>query len=289
MLENLLKDLKISRPGLWFPTVWIYLIPFKIDDRFWLNPIFGVGLFFVTFPLNYLVYGMNDINDINADKYNLRKGNYLFGAKESKTYLDQVSHRIVAIILPFIILFTYWGGFKVFILLMLMILFNIVYNYAPFRLKERPPFEILIQVGYVLTAVFSIWINETEMVPWQTLIYLATFAFHAHLAGEIMDIEPDLLSNKKTTATLIGRKNAKLLMLLLLSLEVLMLCFWFKDFVLSGLLLMFSCWLLIDIFIIFKEKPYTLVQMKWFGIAINAAALVSMIYVLYTGKLLITN
>ena len=68
------------------------------------------------------------------------------------------------------------------------------------------------------------------MIPWQTFLYLTLFAFQAHIAGEIMDIEPDKLANKKTTATLIGRRNTKYLIITLLMLEVYILTFWFQDY-----------------------------------------------------------
>ena len=51
--------LKVSRPGLWFPTLWLYFAvlprPLPVEQvSFWL------GLGFVTFPLNFVVYGWND-------------------------------------------------------------------------------------------------------------------------------------------------------------------------------------------------------------------------------------
>jgi len=107
-------------------------------------------------------------------------------------------------------------------------------------------------MGYILTVFFSVLLNDLTMIPWQTISYLALFAFQAHIAGEIMDIEPDLLAKKKTTATLA----------------------------------IFSVWMLLDVFIFFKEKPYSLTQMKLFGFAMNISAIASMIWVLYSGKLL---
>lgn len=282
----MLNDLKISRPGLWFPTIWIYLVPFSLEDEFWLQPIFWIGLLFVTFPLNYLVYGLNDYNDYTADLVNDRKGNYLFGAKSTKYQLALVPKKITFIILPFVIFFTVIAGFQMLALLVFMVLINIVYNFKPFRIKERPPFEICIQIGYVFTAFFSVLLNNLQMLPWQTILYLSLFAFQAHIAGEIMDIEPDLESGKKTTATLIGRKKTKLLMLFLLLIETYILFFWFKDFVLSTFLGTFSIWLIFDIFLFFKEKPYDLSQMKLFGYAMNISAIMSMIWILFSGKLL---
>ncbi len=168
-----------------------------------------------------------------------------------------------------------------------MIIVNIIYNFKPFRIKERPPFEICIQIGYVFTAFFSVLLNDLHQLPGQTILYLSLFAFQAHIAGEIMDIEPDLKAGKKTTATLIGRKNTKLVMLVLLVIETYILSFWFQDYVLAGFLGIFSLWLVLDVFIVFKEKPYSLTQMKFFGLAMNISAILSMIWILYSGKLLL--
>lgn len=238
------------------------------------------------FPLNFLIYGLNDYNDIASDKLNNRKGNFLFGAKASQEYLKSVPKKIAVVLIPFLIYFTIKSGIYMFVLLATMILLNVVYNFKPLKIKERPPFEILIQIGYVLTAIFSIVLNDLEMIPWQTILYLTLFAFQAHIAGEIMDIEPDILSNKKTTATLIGRKKSKYLMIALLFGEAYILSIWFSDYVLAGFLGVFSIWMLLDVLIFFKDRPYTLKQMKFFGIGMNMIALASMIWVLYSGNLL---
>ncbi len=241
---------------------------------------------FVTFPLNYLVYGLNDYNDLKADAINERKGNFIFGAKSSREQLTSVPKKVALVILPFIIYFTIISGLQMFLLLLLMIVINIIYNFEPFRIKERPPFEICIQIGYVITAYFSITLNNLQELPWQTFLYLSLFAFQAHIAGEIMDIEPDKLAGKKTTAVIIGRKNTKILMLCLLLLETYILIFWFQDYVLAGFLGVFSLWLALDVFVFFKEKNYTIAQMKLFGYAINLSAILSMIWILYSGNLL---
>ncbi len=282
----MIHDLKISRPGLWFPTIWIYLVPFSFKDEFWTEPLFWTGFLFVTFPLNYLVYGLNDYNDYKADEINERKGNFLFGAKSSRLQLASLPKKITIVILPFIIGFTILCGYKMFLLLLFMVVINILYNFKPFRIKERPPFEILIQVGYVVTAIFSVLLNDQSMLPWQTLVYLSLFAFQAHIAGEIMDIEPDIIAGKKTTATLLGRRKTKFLMLSLLLIETYILWAWFQDYVLAGFLAIFSLWLIIDVLVIYKDRPYSLSQMKLFGLAMNVSALLSMLWILFSGKLL---
>lgn len=286
MINNFIRDIKISRPGLWFATVWIYLVPLSLEDKFWEKPIFWIGFFFVTFPLNYLVYGLNDYNDVDSDEVNERKGNFLFGAKASAENLKKIPTRIFITILPFIVYFTFEAGLHMLLLLCTMIVVNIIYNFPPLKIKERPPFEIFIQIGYVLTAFFSVLINEVQMIPWQTILYLSLFAFQAHIAGEIMDIEPDILSKKKTTATMIGRKNTKYLMIVLLAIEVYILSLWFQDYLLAGILGVFSIWMIIDVTLVFKGNPYSQPQMKLFGLAMNVVAIFTMIWVIYSGSLL---
>ena len=261
-------------------------MPFSIDTIFWKSIPFWIGLFFVTFPLNYLVYGLNDYNDIESDKVNDRKGNFLFGAKASKKHLDSIPKKVTIVLFPFMVYFTMKAGLNMLFLLIFMILINIIYNFKPFRIKERPPFEICIQIGYVFTALFSVLLNDLTMIPWQTILYLTLFAFQAHIAGEIMDIEPDIIAKKKTTATILGRKKTKFIMLILLILEVYILFSWFNDYILSAFLGIFSIWLILDVFIFFKEKPYTVNQMMFFGIGMNLCAIASMLWTLYTGKLL---
>ena len=167
-----------------------------------------------------------------------------------------------------------------------MIILNIVYNFPPIKIKERPPLEILIQIGYVLTAVFSMLINKVEMIPWQTMVYLCLFSFQAHIAGEIMDIEPDKLSGKQTTATWIGRKKTKYLMIIILVFETYILYTWFNDYFLAGILAFFCIWMVLDVMVLFKDNPYTQFQMKLFGFAINAFAFLTMAWVLISGNLL---
>jgi len=54
VLHRLLFFLKVSRPGLWFQTLWIYLLPTSATSA-WLSPPFWLGLVYVTFPLNFLM------------------------------------------------------------------------------------------------------------------------------------------------------------------------------------------------------------------------------------------
>lgn len=60
----------------------------------------------------------------------------------------------------------------------------------------------------------------------------------------------------------------------------------FQEFVLASFLGAFSIWLILDVFILFKDKNHSAKQMKLFALALNILALLSMIWILYSGNLL---
>lgn len=278
--------LKISRPGLWFCTIWLYLLPTSQMSHIWESPAFWIGLVYVCFPLNFLVYGWNDIVDYEADAVNPRKDSFLFGAKASKSELQKLWIPIAAVQIVFLPVMLYFIGINFLYLIFAFGIINTLYNLPKNGLRSRPPFELACQIGYLLIVPLSAMINNTDPLPWVTYAYLLLFAWQSHLIGEVMDIEPDRLSNKHTTATKIGMKFTKLLIILIVCIEVALLFFVFKDFIFGAMLALGLIWLVIDLFIIYKTKNYSLFQMKLFAISSNLIAVVSMIYVWYTACLL---
>src|SRR5262245_29218245 len=96
--------LQVSRPGLWTTTALFYLMPLGQGDlagsaRFW------TGLFYILFPLSFLLYGVNDIVDAEADRNNPRKGTYLFGSLGAAEQLAALRWKIAAVQVPFLIAF----------------------------------------------------------------------------------------------------------------------------------------------------------------------------------------
>ncbi len=287
VVNKLIFWLKISRPGLWFATIWLYLLPTSQMTDIWSSIPFWIGFFFVCFPLNFLVYGWNDIVDREIDLVNPRKDSFLFGARGTESQLDQLKWVIVGvhlICLPVLLFYTNW---KMLLLFSGIIIINGLYNLPKNGLRSRPPLELLCQVGYLLVAPFSILINDVSGLPWITYFYLLLFAWQSHLIGEVMDIIPDRAAGRKTTATVIGIIKTKWLIIGIVVVEVSLLFFIFKDFVFGGMLALGLIWLLLDLLFIYKNKRYTLFQMKLFGIMSNLVAIASMAYVWWSGCLLI--
>ncbi|MFT5125072.1 MAG: 4-hydroxybenzoate polyprenyltransferase [Kiritimatiellia bacterium] len=278
--------LKISRPGLWFQTVWLYLLPTS-QMRVWDSWEFWVGLVYVTFPLNFLVYGWNDIVDYSVDKANPRKDSWLFGARATPEQLLALPVPLVLVQVPFwgiILRLNYLAGSLTIVGILLT---NYLYNDKRIALRGRPPFDLLNPLGYLIVLFLGYWLNDCHLMPWQTILYLALFCLHAHVIGEVMDFYPDKLAGRVTSVGRLGITLSKILIIALLVGEIVLVGFVFKEWVLTGFLLFCIIWLVVDMAWLFKEGSYSLGQFKLMGIAMNLAGYVSISYLWWTGGLLL--
>lgn len=286
MLTQLFFYLKVSRPGLWFATIWLYLLPTSQMTDIHHSWIFWYGLFYVCFPLNFLVYGWNDIVDYETDALNPRKDSFWFGARARKEQLQVLWRAIAFSQLLFFPVLIWAGGWKVGMFLLIFTIINGLYNLPERGLRSHPPLELLCQVGYLLVVPLSIWVNQLEGLPWQTYLYLFLFAMQSHIMGEVMDIVPDRKAGRKTTGTVLGTKQTKLLIISIVILEVVLLFSIYQEYIFGGMLAVGLVWLLLDVFVIYKDKQYTVLEMKLFALMSNIVAVLSMAYVWWSGCLL---
>ncbi|MCU1287344.1 MAG: hypothetical protein JWO13_3694 [Acidobacteriales bacterium] len=283
-IENLIFALKVSRPGLWATAAWFYLLP--VGGRWVFHSAeFWLGLFYVTFPLGFIIYGWNDIVDHETDRFNPRKDSFLFGSRGSEEQLAGLPLKIFLIQLPFAIAFVLMRGPKTLLFFAALVGSTAIYNFPRYGLKGRPPFEVLNQVGYLLVFVLSSWLNSVQQLPAAAMLFGALFAMHSHIFGEIMDVVPDHKSGRRTTAVLLGVIPAKLLIISLLGVECGLVWHYFHDPYIGGFLLASALWFILDTTIIWRGKLYTSTQMRLFLYGWNAIALGSMWWVWSTANL----
>jgi len=269
--------LQVSRPGLWSTTALFYLMPlghvdFLHSGKLWL------GLFFVLFPLGLVLYGVNDIVDAETDSLNPRKGTFMFGSRGAREQLAALKWQIAVVQIPFVIAFYYFVGPRILWWYAVLLLAVGIYNAPGIAWKGRPPFDVLIQASYLLVFVLSSWLNNAQQLPWQTFLFGAMFAMHSHIFGEVMDIEPDLLSGRRTTATVIGRVRAKFLIAVFLCVETALVQFYFRDWIITSFLTIGAIWFLADATLLWKNRAYTPKQMRLFLWGWNAAAVLGMFW-----------
>ena len=269
--------LQVSRLGLWSTTALFYLMPlghanFLRSGKLWL------GLVFVLFPLGLLLYGVNDIVDAETDALNPRKGTFMFGSRGASEQLAALKWQIALVQIPFAMAFYFFIGPRILWWYALLLLAVGIYNAPGIAWKGRPPFDVLIQASYLLVFVLSSWLNNVPQLPWQTFLFGAMFAMHSHIFGEVMDIEPDRLSGRRTTATSIGRVRAKFLIAAFLCIETALVQIYFRDWIISGFLVLGALWFLIDATFLWKNRAYSPKEMRLFLWGWNAAALLGMFW-----------
>ena len=269
--------LQVSRPGLWSTTALFYLMPLGHADIFRTGKLW-LGLFFVLFPLGFLLYGVNDIVDAETDSLNPRKGTFMFGSRGAREQLSALKWQIAVVQIPFAIAFYFFVGPRILWWYGLLLLAVGLYNAPGIAWKGRPPYDVLIQASYLLVFVLSSWLNNAPQLPWQTFLFGALFAMHSHIFGEVMDIEPDNLSGRRTTATSIGRVRAKFLIAAFLCVETALVRIYFRDWIITGFLAFGALWFLMDAILLWKNRAYHPKEMRLFLWGWNAAALLGMFW-----------
>jgi 4-hydroxybenzoate polyprenyltransferase len=271
VLAELAFLVQVSRPGLWSTTALFYFMPpghWDISG----SAAFWIGLFYVLFPLGLLLYGVNDIVDAEADRYNPRKGTFLFGSLGASEQLASLRWQIALVQIPFLVLFFFLVGPHILWWLAFLLFAVGLYNAPRFGWKGRPPFDVLIQASYLLVFVLSSWLNHSAQLPWPTFVFGALFAMHSHVFGEVMDIAPDRLSGRRTTATQIGAVYSKYLIAVFLIVECLLVYGFFRDAVIAGFLGAGAVWFALDAKFLWKNHAYTPTEMRIFMWAWNAAS-----------------
>ena len=283
MFNKLAFYLKVSRPGLWFQTLWLYLVPTAQMDL-WHQPAFWLGLLYMAFPINFLMYGWNDRVDRETDRLNQRKDSYLWGARGNDAQLDALPPIIALVQAPFLLAFLLLGAWLPLALIVAMILANWLYNLPKHGWRGKPPLELVNVLAMLLILPFSSFLNHQPQLPQLSVLYLALFCLKAHLIGEVMDIQPDSAAGRATTAVRIGATTTKLLIMALLLLEACLLTLGFHEYVLGLFLFLALPWLVFDLLVL-SRKPYTLLQFRWMGLGLNLSGYLSILWVWHSGTL----
>ena len=275
--SNLIFLLQVSRPGLWSTTALFYLMPLGHVD-FLHSRLLWLGLTYVLFPLGFLLYGVNDLVDAKADRLNPRKGTFLFGSLGAEEQLATLRWKIAAIQIPFLIAFYVLIGPRALLWFATLLIAVALYNAPRIAWKCRPPFDVLIQASYLLVFVLSSWLNRVPQLPWQTFLLGAMFAMHSHIFGEVMDLEPDRLSGRRTTAMLIGEVRSKLLIAAFLGVEGALVYGFFGERPVTIFLGLGAAWFVFDATAFWKDRAYTPRQMRLFMWGWNVAAVAGILW-----------
>ncbi len=264
---------KASRPGFWLTAIWFYLLP--LGPQWPLHSLaFWLGLAYVALPLGLLIYAGNDVTDELTDRLNPRKDTFLFGARPTPEQIARLPRRIAVVQMPFLVVFLWLLGPRALLWFLAVVGMTTLYNAPRFGAKDRPGFDMLAQVGYLLVFVLAAWLNRLPSVPWFLFAFGALFAMHSHLFGQIMDIAPDSAAGRRTTAVTIGPRAAKALIVAFLLTEA-----WIASRIsykpwLPIFLAGSALWFTLDAALLWRDRPYRAWQMVAFFLGWNILLLI---------------
>jgi 4-hydroxybenzoate polyprenyltransferase len=212
-MTRLLFLIRVSRPIVWFFLPMVYCLGLNAADA----PVTDAAILqmaILTFPMNMIGCGLNDIYDFEADRH-CRRRPRIWGAVVGPGERSLVWRAAVAMT-PVVLagaLFTGngWNLAATFALVAVAW----AYSVPPVRLKERPPLDSLANgFGYFLlplTMGFSLGSDPHEMPLRYYLLALCVCGIHALAAAA--DYEADRAAGHRTIAVAFGRRTAAVLAL----------------------------------------------------------------------------
>ena len=273
-LRRGLEVVKVARPGFWPTQLWFYLLPLAGLDMFRSIP-FWFGAFYVCFPLGLLLYGWNDLGDAATDQLNPRKDSWLFGGCPDEQLRAQLPCIIAVVQVPFVIAFTILAGPKILIWFSAVLFTNWTYNNIGW--KSLPVLDVLNQVGYVLIFVLASWLCDVAQLQLPVIVFSALFAMQSHLFGQLMDLEQDQASGRKSTAILLGYRQTKVLLATFMLIEATIAATYFRGAIVAPFMACGSIFFLLDA--LFGPPRYSVAFTKAFFIGWNMIVIATMHFV----------
>ncbi len=211
------KILLISRPRIWIYTIGMFWIGVTIGTHDPLAIFKGFFLplsLYLTLPINIFIYAINDVFDVETDKYNPKKDGFEFAAqKKDKLFLLYLAV-VFLLPLPFIIIHM---PTKVWILVSIWLFLVVSYNFPPLRWKAVPILDLLFAFNFPIWAMIG-YLLSTGQLPQLFFIYIGViFSIIMHLYTSSLDIDYDKKTNIHTTATLFNTLHNNLLICFILS------------------------------------------------------------------------
>jgi len=208
LLGRLVFLVRVSRPIVWPVLPLVYALGMHAANAPW-SAAAIVQLVLLTFPMNLIGCGLNDIYDYESDRRSVRR-RAIWGAVVGPDERALV-WRAVLIAVPCVILGACstrnWNNLVATVSLVLVAW---LYSVPPVRLKERPPLDSLANgLGYFLLPLvmgYSLG-NDPGAMPLRYYL-LALSVCGVHALATAADYDADKAAGHRTLAVLYSRRAA---------------------------------------------------------------------------------
>jgi 4-hydroxybenzoate polyprenyltransferase len=208
LLGRLVFLIQVSRPIVWpvLPLVYAFGI---VASRASLSGVAIVQMLLLTFPMNLIGCGLNDIYDYDSDRRSPRR-RAVWGALVGDQERMLVWRASLAMT-PLIVLGAFFtrNGNNI-VAAVALVLIAVFYSVPPVRLKERPPLDSLANgLGYFLLPFamgYSLGADPRTMAPRYYLLAICVCGIHA--VATAADYDADRAAGHRTLAVAFGRRAA---------------------------------------------------------------------------------
>ncbi|MEX0613550.1 MAG: UbiA family prenyltransferase [Pirellulales bacterium] len=207
-MARLLLAIQVSRPIVWPVLPLVYGLGLHAA-RAPLNMAALAQMILLTFPMNLIGCGLNDIYDYESDRRCPRR-RAIWGAvvrAEDRPFILQAALAMMPLVVLGACLTRNWNNIVATVSLVLVAW---LYSVPPMRLKERPPLDSLANgVGYFLLPFvmgYSMGADPRDMPLRYYLLALCVCGVHA--LATAADYEADRAAAHRTLAVAFGRRTA---------------------------------------------------------------------------------
>lgn len=206
----------ISRPRFWLYAAGTFLVGAAAGvshatDLLAFLPL--VYLVYFIFPANVFIYGINDLYDDDTDISNPKKGTkeHLLKILERKSLQKWVAFSIafgvvLAVFSPNVPTLFFWAT---------SLFLAWAYSSKPFRFKAKPVIDAVSNVHYAVIGFLAYSFFTGEVPPWWAIAAAWCWTASMHIYSAVPDIASDARAKLKTTAVVLGARNAVVLCIVL--------------------------------------------------------------------------
>ena len=207
-LERVVLLVKVSRPIIWPVLPIVYALGIHAAGASW-STVAWLQAALLTFPMNLIGCGLNDLFDYESDRHCTRRGavwGVVLGASD-RALVWRAAIALMPLVVFGSLLTRDWDNF---VATVSLVLIAWLYSVPPARLKERPPLDSLSNgLGYFLLPLmmgYSLGADPRAMPLRYYLIALCVGGIHALAAAA--DYEADRAAGHRTIAVVYGRRAA---------------------------------------------------------------------------------
>src|SRR4051812_22699827 len=208
LTNRLLLLVQVSRPIIWPVLPLVYALGIHAAQAEWTVTAI-IQAISLTFPMNLIGCGLNDIYDFESDRRSARR-RAVWGAVVTKDQQPFVFHACLAMI-PLVILAACATRNRENVMATVSLLVIAwIYSVPPYRFKERPPLDSLANgLGYFLLPLMMGYSLNAEPRSMPLRYYLlALCVAGVHALATAADYDADLAAGHRTLAVAFGRRTA---------------------------------------------------------------------------------